>query len=543
MDYPTKAINMKKIKLTKEQVQMLKTKVNESTDVSGGINRVNNTFKREFKKSDVENLSEEPFDITKPIQGVPSSKMKNKKELKLSEDTQSAVEMIKHFADLVYNNPSQSGLSTFFQKNGITWGDIATYLTSVGILGVTTGGIHRIVNIFRKAYKSKEEKLIDLPNIANKAIVSIQQNPEKLITIHKEREGGKPNSLDTKVAAQQKPESNWKKEPTGFNPNRFEPSTKTNGPDMPYMDTNESNYPDGVENNPNFSPNEGDCQTEYPSKSDAFKGEYMNREIALLNGNDGSYMFDYADTPRENLPNPKCELDVEDIAIYVSRNYNDKTIIRVGNSLKDYLEGHADLLRLTEDVKQWLRDTYAKDKKFVSVIDKLMETTTAGSSGAFTGLFSGNPNKKDNTNSDYTPANQLEMVNDEEVVEDDVIEEMTAAGSSTGDPSSSTTGQYVQPRIWAKNKENWAGNKKTQYPDGEMVKFDPCTKLNNNKKAQNGGCSQGASDSVVKTYKTKNSVISKNTSIYEQVATKTGRTVEEVKNLIQNRINKNLPKN
>jgi hypothetical protein len=47
---------------------------------------------------------------------------------------------------------------------------------------------------------------------------------------------------------------------------------------------------------------------------------------------------------------------------------------------------------------------------------------------------------------------------------------------------------------------------KTAYPDGEMVAFDDCTKLNNNKVAQNGGCSQG-DDGVVKLSKTKGSVV------------------------------------
>ena len=50
----------------------------------------------------------------------------------------------------------------------------------------------------------------------------------------------------------------------------------------------------------------------------------------------------------------------------------------------------------------------------------------------------------------------------------------------------------------------------TAYPNGEMVHFDDCTKLNNNKVAQNGGCSQGAVDNVVKTTKTKSSVVSEN---------------------------------
>jgi hypothetical protein len=53
---------------------------------------------------------------------------------------------------------------------------------------------------------------------------------------------------------------------------------------------------------------------------------------------------------------------------------------------------------------------------------------------------------------------------------------------------------------------------KTAYPNGEMVDFDDCTKLNNNKVAQDGGCSQGAIDNVVKTTKTKGSVVSEDFS-------------------------------
>lgn len=75
---------------------------------------------------------------------------------------------------------------------------------------------------------------------------------------------------------------------------------------------------------------------------------------------------------------------------------------------------------------------------------------------------------------------------------------------------------------------------KTAYPDGGFVEFDDCTKLNNNKVAQNGGCSTGAVDNVVKVKKTKESVISKE-ALYYEVAQKTGKTVEEVKNIIESK--------
>ena len=77
----------------------------------------------------------------------------------------------------------------------------------------------------------------------------------------------------------------------------------------------------------------------------------------------------------------------------------------------------------------------------------------------------------------------------------------------------------------------------TQWPGGHFVEFDDCTKLNNNKKAQNGGCSTGAVDGVVKTKSSKNSVIS-DSSIYETIAKETGRTIDEVKNILKRKNNK-----
>lgn len=125
------------------------------------------------------------------------------------------------------------------------------------------------------------------------------------------------------------------------------------------------------------------------------------------------------------------------------------------------------------------------------------------------------------------------------------LDEVTTASSS---------GSYVQPKIWAKDKENMRFGKKpmypqgkivkskvtesddnktkTAYPRGEFVKLDNCTKLNNNKKAQNGGCSTGSVDNVITTQQTSDSIISDD-SLYSEVAKKTGRSLAEVKKIIQ----------
>lgn len=79
--------------------------------------------------------------------------------------------------------------------------------------------------------------------------------------------------------------------------------------------------------------------------------------------------------------------------------------------------------------------------------------------------------------------------------------------------------------------------KSTQYPKGEFVKLDDCVKLNNNTKAQEGKCSQGAADNVVKGIKTNKSVVSKD-AVYYEVAKKTGKTIEEVKTIIASKVKK-----
>lgn len=78
-------------------------------------------------------------------------------------------------------------------------------------------------------------------------------------------------------------------------------------------------------------------------------------------------------------------------------------------------------------------------------------------------------------------------------------------------------------------KEN--AQKDTQYPGGGFVELDDCTKLNNNKVAQDGGCSQGAVDNVVTTKTSANSVVAKE-NVYEAVAKKTGKTIDEVRAII-----------
>jgi len=481
---------MKKIKITKEQYDKLfenfnkipEEDIDESKDVNHGINRVNKRFKTEFSGSNIKQFEGENFNIKDPISGIPNSKMRNKKELR--EDIKSTVEILNKFVEAVYNNASQKGLSTFFQRNGISWGDIAAYLTSVGIIGVSLNGVYRVTNILKKRYNSKEEKLADLPKIADKATEIIKQNPEELLAIQDKRKNHKPNDYLSKLAAQKKPDSDWKAEPKTFNPNQFRMGGK-----MQEIETN-------IDDDKNIT--------------NSYKPIYANKEIAILNGPDGMYVFNHDNIDIE-------ELNIENISNYVNKNIEK---ISKGEGIKDWDNDKIDLVKIDEKLKEELRQLYEKNKELIKTLNKLEEMTSTASVGAgFTGPLGAA--SRPNISPDYTPSKQIETINSED----------ENYGKSIEETDSSSSGQYTGVKFLAKNKNNWAAAHKTQYPNGEMVHFNPCTKLNNNKVAQGGGCSQGSIDNVVTTNKTKNSVISKN-SVYETIAKKTGKSISEIKKII-----------
>lgn len=466
---------MKKVKITKEQFKRL----SESTDVAGGINRVNKSFKKAFSGSGIKNLDEDQFNITKPVAGVPNSKMKTSKEVSsqttISEGSlgPEVLQAVQQFIENVWLNPSQKGLDRVFIENGITWGDIMSYLTSVGVVAAVGGGLYKVTNYFKRVFskdkeKSEIEKKADIEKIA------------KLVTNDPE------SPWQKKMKMQKKPESGWEAKPKSFIP------PKQRGVDE-----------DGVN----------------PIKNNQmFKPIVNNDEIALFNGPNGMYLLYYDEYDKEYFPDRVEELSIEELTTFVNKNFER---LPKGEGLAGW-NSNAELIKVDDELKNLLIQLYGKNKNIVSALQSIQEMTSTASSGAFTTKLGITPND----NKAQNPSSQLT---------NEVIEEMDTTTGGDGQVSSST-GQYVQPAIWANGKKNWKAAKKTQYPKGEMVDFDSCTKLNNNKSAQSGKCSTGAVDNVVKTHGTKQSVISK--TVYEQIAEKTGKTVDEIKKIIETNINK-----
>lgn len=312
----------------------------------------------------------------------------------------------------------------------------------------------------------------------------------------------------------------------------------------------------------------------------------------------------------EDYDEEEWEIDGDVIERFVNDNLSE---LEVGSGTEGWSNGD-DLVILTDKLVEELLNIYKDDEKLSKILgseDYTMEATdAAGSSGSFVTKFGGDSMVRKHKKNEFSPSNQLReqeegptseegeeydinyvkdiddedeftangkrykfvWVNDEDEntvigiysYEDDEAYTMewfcnnvmgeTDLEEATGAASS---GAYVQPKVWAKDKSNmhhgqepwWGGGQivknpmkeedenktKPTYPGGGFVEFDDCVRFNNNKEAEQGGCSQGAADDVVKV-KDGNSKegVASDKGIYNEVARRTGRSVEEVKKIIEN---------
>jgi hypothetical protein len=569
---------MKKIKITESQYKRLLSEID-----GVNFNRVDKTFVKTFKGADVKKLKPNssmmedengtPFNIKDPMPNVANSKMKKRPEPQspIHEDIFSPEfhQAIHNVIQNIWMNPSQRGLDRVFVENGVTWGDIISYLTSVGITAGVGAGIYKVTNFFKTKFspdpkEAMQQKMQDIEKLTK----IVEKDPDAPWN------QGEETTYQKKQRMQAKPESGFEAKPKPFKP--FKPGLSEDEPDEHNQWT------------PQTSRRDREPEPQRSTSKQIFKPAGMGKELAVLNGPDGMYIFDYTNHSRNELPNPDFDLDLDDIADFINDNLQ---TLSKGEGVQSFEQGD-DLVKIDEKLKEYLSQLYAKDGQFIKLLNRL-EETGASSAGAFTGAFSAG---KPQVSPGYSPA---EIINDEDIIYGKKISEygkhqkMSAKITSKvsqsvnrgkkqvdnlrssdyekdrtrinypfknddlpldkflktkakgnieetmdacGTPQSSSSGQYTQPKVWAKNKANWAASKRTQYPHGEMVEFDPCTKLNNNKSAQNGKCSQGSVDNVVKTHTTPQSVISK--TVYEEVAKRTGKTLEEVKRIIQTKKNK-----
>jgi hypothetical protein len=268
---------------------------------------------------------------------------------------------------------------------------------------------------------------------------------------------------------------------------------------------------------------------------------YHNREIAILTDKEGNmFVLNHDSIPKTNVGN-----DEDAIERYINDNLNS---FSYGNGLDDFESGK-DIIKIDSNLKDDLLRLYDKDNKLVSklssiqedsnlinnllgstekamtpqgetkektkeevrqmarklaklykkpvkfYLDKLNkkygieETTTAASSGSYTGPFLGSP---------------AEAPEDPNKLEVPVVGEVTAGSGSVGAYDANALPNIGRDGEFKSNPKVPKAFKKTQYAKGGFVKFNDCVKLNN--KPAGAGCSQGAVDNVVKIVQTKGNV-------------------------------------
>ena len=115
------------------------------------------------------------------------------------------------------------------------------------------------------------------------------------------------------------------------------------------------------------------------------------------------------------------------------------------------------------------------------------------------------------------------------------LNEMVAGPESVGPYAANALPNIGRNGEFKEGKKSKA-EKTPLYPKGEFPIQPDCSKPNNNEEAQNGGCNSGASS--LKTKKASGSIISPSLAenkIYETIAAKTGKSIDEVKRIIKSK--------
>ena len=255
--------------------------------------------------------------------------------------------------------------------------------------------------------------------------------------------------------------------------------------------------------------------------------KYDNAEIAIFKDlkSGEMYAFYYGDIDTDLLEpyaeregfidaDGDIEYDDDDFEInddvlenYVNDNFPKLT---KGVGVKDFYKEEVedgkilrlDLVVIDEELKDELLNVYKLDSKLVMALQPIAEVTAATSSGSFVG------NKF------------LEPMSEDDLIKRKINEMDTADAGNIGYDNPGFVG-ISRDGKYPTNPKPTKAQKNTQWAGGAFVEFDDCTKLNNNKKAQNGGCSAGAVNKVVKLKKTKSNINapslseSKNITVYK----------------------------
>lgn len=508
--------------------------------------------------------------------------------ISLSEFYQQVVDFIKQ----LYSDPTQEGLSTFWVKMGLTNGEVLTALTGTGLIIGTMVGGHMVYGMAKKGKPAEIIKKI--AKVIYKLIKNKQA--EKRVPIKYQGANQPKNPMDprySKVEEDTFPAKSVKNREFRCLWNDNEMAIVLDSNNVKYIfsfhDKDKGDFRDyaDVQGDYEGRDEDGDPIVYYDDDSweldtqvvedylnDNFKnmsvgkgleGYEEGKDLSLLDGELTQVVLDLnrgdatvgkllttsesvSEISSKTLVKPLkegglfrnyTEMDEMDFKEYKEafKKQNPEHLVKKAKDGSFYVGFHGNDVvwkYIIEDGKLY---SDMNDSEIINLIHpahkpNLGETTTA----AYVAPL-GTPIKRKLATENEVP--KITMFSDEEGIESKHTDEDTTTASSAS---------YVTPKVWAKDKKNMRFGSKavfpngkivqtesesaTAYPQGEFVDIDDCTKLNNNKEAQNGGCSVGAVDGVVKTKGSNKSIVSKD-ALYYEIAKITGKSEKDVQSIVE----------
>ena len=300
-----------------------------------------------------------------------------------------------------------------------------------------------------------------------------------------------------------------------------------------------------------------------------YKVLYVTWSMALLEKDGNLYFFNYRDSNYEDdvedyrgswktdIDGGKNELTVDDMQHFINDYTND---LNVGVGEQGLIDGN-DLILLDDYGIQWVLSTYSNDKNVKEFLGKTNESDgnfVSNVKKAYT-----EPSKGAGTKSreELRRDELIRRAAEKKALKDrydsaEEIEEMSSTGSVGGSfltklelnegpvAGPASTGPYDANPLGGigRNGEFKKGNKPKafdtpQWAGGKFPVQPDCSKLNNNKEAQNGGCNSGASSLKLKGGKGSVNApsLAKENKIYEAIAAKTGLSIQKIKTIIESK--------
>lgn len=464
---------MKKLKITKEQYNILiKAGLIKESSIRGGIDRVQKTFNNAFAGKDIKSVSEDSdFNIKAPNTDLPRAQQKplgskhNIDEAKKGGNNKISKE-IKDLLKHLYGYTPEFNSDYWVGEKGKSSEEICEYLTNKG--HIVKKGRNYIVP---KSIGTKEEAKAAIEECMREFVGEPMEEIEEELDTHDTHSLNNPVNQDD---------------------------------------------PEPIENN-----------TDY----DVF---VYNDGIAILNQGTEFFLLDFFDNgvdyegremteddinfflnkKERELPKILIPLNIELVdelgEIYNLNPFFMKKLEQVKTIMSGLSEGLEDFSneypeRTPEDMENLQKKIQARRAKELASREPMgskhphgewndpkqteldldeMTSAAGGSSGAFTAPMGTTSIKR-----------KIETVYESTIASTGNFQYDTPGLANIG-----RNGEFKEP------KKKTKAQAKTQWAGGAFVELDDCTKLNNNKESQKGGCSTGAVDGVVKLKKTSGNV-------------------------------------